>query len=76
MDIRREMNDSIPPRERLRELLAIPERNRTDAEWDEIASLEIQLAPVNRADPAAVLNQPLSAKRHPKERIRGPKPRK
>lgn len=37
------------PRRRLRELLAIPERDRTDAIWDEIASLEIELAPGNRA---------------------------
>lgn len=36
------------PRRRLRELLAIPERDRTDAEWDEINELEIQLAPGNR----------------------------
>lgn len=37
------------PRRRLRELLAILERDRTDAVWDEIASLEIELAPGNRA---------------------------
>lgn len=36
------------PRRRLRELLAIPERTRSDAEWDEIIALEIQLAPENR----------------------------
>ncbi len=36
-------------RRRLRELLAIPDRDRTDAVWDEIVSLEIQLAPGNRA---------------------------
>ena len=36
------------PRRRLRELLAIPERNRTDAVWDELAELEIQTAPGNR----------------------------
>jgi hypothetical protein len=34
---------------RLRELLAIPERERSDEIWDEIISLEIQLAPGNRA---------------------------
>ncbi|MCX7898162.1 MAG: hypothetical protein N2441_09860 [Rhodocyclaceae bacterium] len=38
----------MDPRRRLRELLAIPERDRTDAEWDEINELEIQLAPGNR----------------------------
>jgi len=37
------------PRRRLRELLAIPDRDRTDAIWDEIVVLEIQLAPGNRA---------------------------
>ena len=40
---------SPDPRRRLRELLAIPERDRTDEVWDEIASLEIELAPGNRA---------------------------
>lgn len=41
------------PRRRLRELLSIPERDRTDAQWDEINELEIQLAPGNRATPGA-----------------------
>ncbi|MDO9450823.1 MAG: hypothetical protein Q7J21_10090 [Rugosibacter sp.] len=36
------------PRRRLRELLAIPDRDRTDALWDELIELEIQLAPGNR----------------------------
>ena len=40
---------SQDPRRRLRELLAIPDRERTDALWDEIIGLEIQLAPGNRA---------------------------
>lgn len=40
------------PRRRLRELLAVPERDRSDAVWDEIVSLEIQLAPGNRAPSA------------------------
>lgn len=38
-------NDS---RRRLRELLSIPERDRSDPQWDEIIELEIQLAPGNR----------------------------
>ncbi len=48
------MNDSQPPsaspspRARLQELLAIPDRNRTDAEWDELNELEIALASGNR----------------------------
>lgn len=37
------------PRRRLRELLAIPDRERSDALWDELIALEIQLAPGNRA---------------------------
>lgn len=40
------------PRRRLRELLAIPDRDRSDAIWDEIIGLEIELAPANRAPPA------------------------
>ena len=44
------MNEPQPisPRHRLQELLAIPERQRTDAEWDELNELEITLTPVNR----------------------------
>ena len=44
------MNESQPPspRARLQELLAIPERQRTDAEWDELNELEIMLASGNR----------------------------
>ena len=38
-----------PPNIRLQELLTIPERQRTEAEWDEINELEITLTPVNRA---------------------------
>ncbi len=39
---------AFDPRRRIRELLAIPERDRTDAEWDELNELEIQTAPGNR----------------------------
>jgi hypothetical protein len=39
----------ISPSARLQALLAIPERQRTDAEWDEINELEIKLASGNRA---------------------------
>jgi hypothetical protein len=41
-----------PPdiRRRLQQLLSTPERDRTDAQWDEIVELEIRLAPGNRAD--------------------------
>ena len=44
------------PRRRIRELLSIPERDRTDAEWDELNELEIQTAPGNR-----IGNQPPAA---------------
>jgi hypothetical protein len=45
------MNDEpqpISPRARLQQLLAIPDRQRTDAEWDELNELEIMLASENR----------------------------
>jgi hypothetical protein len=32
----------------MKELQAIPDRQRTDAEWDELNDLEIKLASVNR----------------------------
>jgi hypothetical protein len=38
----------ISPRDRLKQLQAIPERQRTDAEWDELNELEIKLAAGNR----------------------------
>lgn len=37
------------PRQRLQALLSVPERQRTDAQWDEIVELEITLAPGNKA---------------------------
>jgi hypothetical protein len=41
--------EPISSHHRLQELLAIPERQRTEAQWDEINELEITLTPVNRA---------------------------
>jgi hypothetical protein len=38
----------IDMRRRIRELQSIPERDRTDAEWDELNELEIRAAPGNR----------------------------
>jgi hypothetical protein len=38
----------VSPRLRLQELLAIPERERTDSQWDELNELEIMLASGNR----------------------------
>jgi hypothetical protein len=54
------MNDSAPqdPRRRLRELLAIPERDRTDEQWDEIIEIEITLAPGNRESERPLDRQP------------------
>ena len=53
-------------RHRLRELLAIPDRDRTDAIWDEIIVLEIQLAPGNRASsPHADIGRRQEPARHP-----------
>jgi hypothetical protein len=45
-----QMNDMQPidMRRRIRELQSIPERDRTDAEWDELNELEIRTAPGNR----------------------------
>lgn len=44
------MNEPQPisPRVRLQELLAIPERQRTEAQWDELNELEIALTPANQ----------------------------
>ncbi len=46
------MNEQQPisPRRRLQELLAIPERQRTDAQWDELNEIEITLASTNRVE--------------------------
>ncbi|THF60290.1 hypothetical protein [Pseudothauera rhizosphaerae] len=38
----------VSPRARLQELLAIPDGQRSDAEWDELNELEIMFAPGNR----------------------------
>ncbi len=61
------------PRRRIRELLSIPERDRTDAEWDELNELEIQTAPGNRAgnpQPTAYSAKP-SGGFHQKNRMKG-----
>jgi hypothetical protein len=46
-----QINDDMQPidmRRRIRELQSIPERDRSDAEWDELNELEIRTAPGNR----------------------------
>lgn len=49
---------SFDPRRRLRELLSVPEGQRTDPQWDEIIELEIQLAPGNRVGAEAPRSSP------------------
>ena len=52
---------SVPPRVRMQALRAIPDRERTDAEWDELNELEIMLAAGNREsapDQGAHWNRP------------------
>jgi len=46
------MNEARPisPRQRLQALLAIPDRERSDAQWDELNELEIMLASGNREE--------------------------
>ncbi len=50
-------NPPPSPQARLRELLAIPERLRTDAQWDEIIEIEITMGPKklpgNQSKPAS-----------------------
>jgi len=41
-------NSPVSPHVRLKELQAIPDKLRTDEQWDELNDLEIKLASVNR----------------------------
>lgn len=74
------MNDPQPidPRRRIRELLAIPERDRTDEQWDELNELEIRTAPGNRESdrsidrPQEKRQGPLGQNRRP-DRSQAPK---
>lgn len=60
------------PRRRIRELLSIPERDRTDAEWDELNELEIQTAPGNRIGNVPPTTYAGSKPGfHPKHRMKG-----
>lgn len=57
----------LDARRRLRELLSVPERDRSDEVWDEIIELEIQLAPGNRisgGEPAGNKPQRQGGSRH------------
>lgn len=65
----------VDPRHRLRELSAIPERDRTDAEWDEMNELEIQLAPCNRVGGPSAERSPMFSKpKHQQPRGDNPNP--
>jgi hypothetical protein len=55
-------------RQRLRELMAIPDRDRTDEQWDELAALELQLAPGNRIEPSRRGDAPPPAAPNPGRR--------
>ncbi len=50
-------------RRRLKELLAVPEAQRTDPQWDEIIELEVQLAPGNRIGAPMPGSQPQQQQR-------------
>jgi len=68
---------SVSPRQRLKELLAVSERQRTDAQWDEINELEIVLASANRVEtrePNVRRNAPASDQPKPGAGAQGKKP--
>lgn len=70
------MNDQPPisPRRRLQVLLAIPDSERTEAQWDELNELEIMLAPGNRLDtPDRNVRNPAAAPAG-RSRQQGPRP--
>jgi hypothetical protein len=69
---------AFDPRRRIRELLSIPDRDRTDAEWDELNELEIQTAPGNRSGnvPFAPYNAKPGGGMQSKNRNKGKGPRK
>jgi hypothetical protein len=70
------MNSDVPEKgrrdvnARLRELLAIPERLRTDEQWDEILEIEISQGPTKPTG-----NPSRSAPRDPTPRQGNPTPR-
>lgn len=74
------MNTQQPsnPRQRLKTLLAIPDSQRTEAQWDEIIELEITLAPGNRENapmPGVQRKaQPASTQAKPSVGAQGKKP--
>ena len=59
------MNETqlVDIRRRIRELQSIPERDRTDAQWDELNELEIRTAPGNRESDRSSERRPPQARR-------------
>lgn len=74
-------NPDLDLRRRLRELLSVPERERTDEQWDEIIELEVRLAPGNRLEPSRRSDSggggsPGRQQQQPKKHTGGPRPAK
>lgn len=73
------MNEPTPTsndlRTRLRQLLSIPERDRTDEEWDAIVAIEIELGPGKSIALPKTQNgqpgQPSASPRHPGKQNKG-----
>lgn len=68
------VTENVDPRRRLRELLAIPERDRSDAQWDEIIELEIRMAPGNTVTPHKTEPSRRAEQKPPQGRRQEPKP--
>lgn len=65
--------EPISPRRRMQMLLAIPDSERSDEEWDELNELEISLAPGNRLDgPDPNLRKPVPGRARPQQPRQGP----
>jgi hypothetical protein len=61
----------VDNRRRLRELLSVPERDRSDEQWDEIIELEIQMAPGNRISGSAEPMGNPSRQQQPRQQRQG-----
>jgi len=71
-----EPNNSVPPAVRLKELLAVPDKDRTEEEWDELIELEIMLAPENRLKKGASRNDSRNDSGHQPGQGNGRRPNK
>ena len=63
-----------PARARLRELLDIPDRDRTDEQWDELNELEISLAQGNRQGAPQPAQRDVRQQMQPGQKPKGPNP--